>query len=384
MQWAPDTNWRLLRAAADLARRAATEFPDRPGNWITLGRLLLDLGDSQQCVDDLRKVASQFPACIELRFVLARALILTDAFEEALSEAESALAQAPDDRDAKILCFELLSRTKRWQAAGKLADEIAILSPGNWRLMAYYARSRDAETLLSFCDARLGEYPAHTGALYFKALTLAKLGRGVEAREVISLDRMIDISDLPVPAGYDNADAFCAALAQEIKRNPTLASDPRGLATRDGFQTRRLRHPGAVAIEALVAQIKQVVEGYESRVAGAPCLATGGPARVHFNCWAIVYGGEGHQKSHVHQDSWLSGVFFVAAPRPPGENTYRGSLMLGTLDRTDHEIDPPWGTLDVEPVPGRLVIFPSYLPHSTQSTGIEGARISVAFDIVPA
>ena len=65
--------------------------------------------------------------------------------------------------------------------------------------------------------------------------------------------------------------------------------------------------------------------------------------------------------------------FYVAAPRPSGENAYRGPLVLGVLDSSDQEIKPPWGTLEVEPVPGRLVMFPSYVPHATLPTCVEAA-----------
>jgi len=37
----------------------------------------------------------------------------------------------------------------------------------------------------------------------------------------------------------------------------------------------------------------------------------------------------------------------------------------------------------IEPVPGRLVLFPSYAPHGTEAAGIEGERISIGFDVIP-
>jgi uncharacterized protein (TIGR02466 family) len=384
MQWAPDTNLKLLRAATDLAHKAAAEFPDCLAIRITLARLLLDQGDARASVDCLRETASRLPDSVELRLTLAYALVDQDAFEEALSEARGALALAPDDKNAKVLYFELLIRTKDWETAGKLADDIAILSPGNERLMAYYFRSRGAEAVLSHCDGLLAENPAHTDAQYFKALMLAKLGRAREAHELISLGRLIDISNLPLPAGYDDTGAFREALANEITRNPTLAFNPRGKATCDGLQTRQLRQPGAVAVEALVAQIKQAVDAYERHIAGLPYgFAIGRPARARLQSWAVVYGSDGRQTVHRHPGGWLSGVFYVAAPRPQGENSYRGPLVIGAVDPVEG-VEPPWGTMDVEPVPGRLVMFPSYLPHATEPTGIEGARISVAFDVIPA
>jgi len=39
---------------------------------------------------------------------------------------------------------------------------------------------------------------------------------------------------------------------------------------------------------------------------------------------------------------------------------------------------------DPAKAPGRLVLFPLYTPHATEPSGIEGARICLAFDIVPA
>jgi putative 2-oxoglutarate-Fe(II)-dependent oxygenase superfamily protein len=46
-------------------------------------------------------------------------------------------------------------------------------------------------------------------------------------------------------------------------------------------------------------------------------------------------------------------------------------------------VDPPWGTREIRPVPGRLVLFPSYVPHATIATGSTDKRICIAFDVTP-
>jgi hypothetical protein len=78
----------------------------------------------------------------------------------------------------------------------------------------------------------------------------------------------------------------------------------------------------------------------------------------------------------------LSGVTYVAAPQIA--DTYQGALVIGLLDSG---LDPvktlPWPTREIEPVPGRLVIFPSFVPHMTRPTGVDGRRISVSFDVEP-
>ena len=98
----------------------------------------------------------------------------------------------------------------------------------------------------------------------------------------------------------------------------------------------------------------------------------------------MVSPSDGWQSSHIHPSGWITGVYYVAAPLPKGANAYRGPLVLGALDSQTLGIDPPWGVREVEPAPGRLVLFPSYLPHSTLPSGVDGSRICVAFDVVDA
>jgi hypothetical protein len=367
-----------------MARKATAQNPDIAESWLIRSRTLLEVGEAREAQDCLREAIARMPGRAVLHAALARILESDDCFEEALAQARQALALSPDSTNAKSVYFELLVITRDWDEAGKIIDDVAALSPLNIRLMEAWGRLRGLEALLSLCDARLAENPAHTDAHYFKALALAKLGRAANARAEIALDRLIDISELPAPPGYATAAAFREALAQEIRRNPTLKPDPRGKATRDGLQTRRLRQPGGVAVDTLIGQIKSAVEAYEGRLEGSSHgFAVGRPKKASLESWAVVYGEHGRQRSHRHPGGWLSGVFYVAAPRPNGSNTYKGPLMLGALDAVEHGIEPPWGVLEVEPVPGRLIMFPSYIPHATESTGIAGARISVAFDVVP-
>lgn len=79
---------------------------------------------------------------------------------------------------------------------------------------------------------------------------------------------------------------------------------------------------------------------------------------------------------------WLSGVYYVAAPRSTGDGVYQGALLVGTVN-SDRFANPPWGIREIEPVPGRIVLFPSFTPHATKPSGMAEERISVAFDVVP-
>jgi uncharacterized protein (TIGR02466 family) len=380
MQWVTELEFKKIKVAVELARKGVALSPDHPGNWLILGRALVALGKFQDAAAHLREAVAILPASAELRLLLVQTLMAQDLLEEALPHAETALVIAPDDALARYLTLELIASSKNGDGARLDMDAVAALSSISPRLMEIQANSLGPVGTLELCDAQLAENPAHTNSKYLKAIALAVLGRTAEARKLMLLDKLIELYELPVPPNYADGQSFRDALAKEIRANPTLTSDPRNKATRDGFQTRRLRQPDALAVEALLDQVKQAVETYVARLeALGDSFVMLHPEKARLDTWAVIYGSEGRQRAHCHPSSWLSGVYYVAAPRLSGEKAYRGPLIMGALD----SIEPPWGTREIEPVPGRLVLFPSYVPHATEPSGIDGARISVAFDVVP-
>ncbi len=98
--------------------------------------------------------------------------------------------------------------------------------------------------------------------------------------------------------------------------------------------------------------------------------------------WAVVLRQGGFQHQHVHTRTDLVGVYCVATPWRQGEAA-SGHLTL---------IDPRGGRLanrlaweadriEIEPVPGRLLLFPSFLPHRVEEVRQPGARITINFDV---
>ena len=384
MQWDTEFSPAKIRLAAELAREGSRRKPRSIANWLILGRALIRLGEFQEAATCLRQAIALLPRSAELERTLAEALIAQDLFEDALPHAEAAFELAPDNSNAKGLYFSVLALLHHWDRLGAHPDSVATFSASNHRLMGMQARARGPEDTVRLCDRQLEADPGHTNAKYLKALALAALGRMEEARNLIALDRLIEISDLAPPPGYAGDLPFREALAREIQSNPTLGPDPRGRSTCDGLQTRCLRQPDAVAIEALLPRLREAVDAYERRLAASDAaFAMGRPQKARLQVWAVAQGSAGRQKAHRHPLGWVSGVYYVAAPRSRDGNGWGGPLLVGALDPEEHGIDPPWGTLRVDPVPGRLVLFPSYVPHATEPSGVDGVRLCVAFDAVP-
>lgn len=384
MDWRVELDFEHSRVAGEMARLGTLTDPSRVGNWLTLHYALRHLGDSDGATECLRAAVVALPKSVELRLRLVGILIAQEAWEEALPHAEAALEMAPGDPTATNLLLELLivmgMRDRiDMEAAAALAGE-------NTRLLMLYAHSIAPEAAIRFCGSLLAERPSRAGPRYAKAVALVKLGRIEEACELMSMAGRVETVQLKTPASYPDDETFRGELAREIRSNPTLRFDPQSKTTRGGLQTQVLRRPDAVAVEALVGQIKEAVDAYEARLqaSGDPFAQTR-PERVHLNTWAVIYDGAGKQKPHMHPKGWITGVYYVSAPRAPGENAYRGPLVLGADNPIKDFGAPPWSTQEIEPVPGRLVMFPSHLPHATiPPGGDDGERICVTFDVIDA
>jgi len=102
------------------------------------------------------------------------------------------------------------------------------------------------------------------------------------------------------------------------------------------------------------------------------------PRDIRFTgSWSVRLTAGGHHANHVHPMGCLSSAFYLVLPPDLGDNE-AGWLTLGEpqaqlgLDLAPHRL--------IEPKPGRLALFPSWMWHGTRPFG-EGERLTVAFDV---
>jgi hypothetical protein len=75
---------------------------------------------------------------------------------------------------------------------------------------------------------------------------------------------------------------------------------------------------------------------------------------------------------------WLSSALYITLPEGLGGADHSGWLTLGEPQEELRLELPP--TRMVEPKPGRLALFPSWMWHGTRPFA-EGERLTVAFDV---
>lgn len=186
---------------------------------------------------------------------------------------------------------------------------------------------------------------------------------------------------------YDIADRLppLDELAETLRRLHTLAGHPLDQSLRGGTQTDGdiFKHVDPVLVhlrEAIRATVAEHVAKFPPPDERHPLLA---PARdtIQFDgAWSVRLRQGGFHVNHVHPAGWISSALYVVLPPDMGGDNQAGYLTLGEPRETNFEIDlAPLQT--VEPKPGRLVLFPSYMWHGTRPFG-EGERLTVAFDVV--
>jgi uncharacterized protein (TIGR02466 family) len=111
-------------------------------------------------------------------------------------------------------------------------------------------------------------------------------------------------------------------------------------------------------------------------------------------CWFQIQNGMAYHDVHTHGNCSWSGVYYVQCDQ---DAKRRAHPQLGEMNGVTRFYGPysQWlggahmdvgnaylqkNTLDVDPVPGRLVLFPSYLAHKAMPYEGDNERIIVSFN----
>lgn len=137
-------------------------------------------------------------------------------------------------------------------------------------------------------------------------------------------------------------------------------------------------------IQDLRAGIVTAVEEYRGRLPTIdpkhPLLRERRDGRIRFSgSWSVRLRDAGYHVNHVHPLGWISSALYVALPaNSPSDDRHAGWLKLG---EPPEELGLNLGpTQLIEPKPGRLVLFPSWMWHGTVPFSA-GERLTVAFDV---
>ena len=155
-----------------------------------------------------------------------------------------------------------------------------------------------------------------------------------------------------------------------------MAMPPRGLPIlrvemKPGATVRHMR-PGAISSH--IADLK--LDGNH------PFLARHSRNFRYAGAWSCLMRGQGFHTNHLHPEGWISSAYYVTVP----EATKDAETRNGWIKFGEPSLDLPLNNAvrrAVQPVPGRLVLFPSYMWHGTIPLQASSPRTTIAFDVTP-
>jgi uncharacterized protein (TIGR02466 family) len=104
------------------------------------------------------------------------------------------------------------------------------------------------------------------------------------------------------------------------------------------------------------------------------------------NMWANINYSGGYNRPHVHPNCLFSGVYYVKTQPQCGElvvNDPRPGIQ--TMMPARKQGQPPkhlWREAHIEPIQGRLIMFPAWLWHCVEPNQSNDMRISISFNFV--
>jgi tetratricopeptide (TPR) repeat protein len=294
----------------------------------------------------------------DVTLLRAAAQAALEAGDEDRGEALAARAEAlaPDDVGAKIQHASLLLAQGRAQAALSLARRATELAPNDqaaWGWLATAARAAGDPAYRWLCD-----YEAFVRAY-----------------------------DVDAPAGWPDVEHWLADLRSALRRLHRLSFQPPELTLRGGVQTTvELTQVADPAIRGFFAAIETPIRAYASALGDDRSHPLTRRKMLQYRVsgsWSVLLKPHGFHVDHFHPLGWLSSAFYVEVPDAVVDSRDReGWIRFG---------QPPFKTVPamgperyVQPRPGRLVLFPSYMWHGTVPFTAPENRLTIAFDVVPA
>lgn len=179
-------------------------------------------------------------------------------------------------------------------------------------------------------------------------------------------------------------DADLDALAALLRTLHRTRAHPIGQSLRGGTQTRgRLFWRGEPEIAGLHSAIDGALQEFAANLPPTderhPLLRHRDRTLIIEGSWSVRLQSSGFHVNHIHPHGLLSSACYIALPPGIASGDRQGWLELGAPP-VELGLDlPPLAV--IEPRPGRLALFPSYLFHGTLPFS-SGERLTVAFDAV--
>lgn len=335
--------------------KAALEKPSSPRRWIDWSRILIAHRQFAAAAEITERGLKTNQGNPELTALGTFCRGMTGDATAALADLDSLLHSQPKDSRLRLLTTQIAFRAGRPERAAELFERRTAENPADqhaWAMLGLAWRLMDDPREHWLCD----------------------------------YDRLVMVADVHSPDGKLGREEFAREVAKSLDPLHVTSAEPGDQSLRGGTQS----------IGDLFGRADPVIRQFRDAVTQAaaseisrlpddpthPFLSRKSQQFAFSGSWSVRLASGGRHAPHVHPKGWMSSAYY--ARLPTGDEGARqrqeGWIQFGILP--DHlELSLP-ARRTVEPAPGRLVLFPSYMWHGT--IPFEGGdRLTAAFDYIP-
>ena len=104
------------------------------------------------------------------------------------------------------------------------------------------------------------------------------------------------------------------------------------------------------------------------------------------NMWANINPPGGYNRPHLHPNCHYSGVYYIKAPKNSGQIVFNDPRTTSHMVMPNRiKATPPpdlWREVRIDPLVGRIIMFPAWLWHCVEPNESNDIRISVSFNFL--
>ncbi|TDJ14689.1 MAG: tetratricopeptide repeat protein [Gammaproteobacteria bacterium] len=413
-----------LEESAVAFRRVVGIYPELAAGHASLGVTLYEADDSQAAVQALLKAVELDPLYLEAHENLKKIRWFRGEHDRVDDSFRAACERRPDSARAfhnlgaaLLVSHDYAGAEKAWLRATRLQPDLGDAYDGLGQAYRYLDRLEEAlaahqkavvcapgtalfreefgTTLI-----RAGEYrraveelrtghqlnPRRSSLLAFLTIALNELG-DPSVDELVDYEKFVRVAQIDVPEGYDSLAAFNADLHEELQAHFHNPHPPMDQTMRGGTQTPNnlFQNPTGL-VRVLKEQISKVIQNFMDDLdpdPDHPFLRFINRDFVFTGVWSTIIKESGYDRSHVHNEGWMSGTYYAKIPDfdETQLSEHDGWIQLGEPNSLyASERNAPRRI--IPPRVGAVVLFPSYYWHGVQKFDRNGVRHSVSYDLI--
>ncbi|MCH8237546.1 MAG: tetratricopeptide repeat protein [Proteobacteria bacterium] len=349
-----------------------------------------DLGQQDRMDDSYYRASELLPQSSEIHCNLGKALNFSQKLVEAEKALNRALALDAENAEAHSELGCLYTKQKKFDEALAEHQEAVRLDGRNPFFREEWGNTLsiagDFKQAVGVIEKAHELHPRRSSIL--GALTIAMNETGdARVSEIIDIDEFLTTRFLEVPDGFDDLDAFNEALHAELEAMHTDHPEPPGQTMKGGTQIPGGLFTGPTGLTAVLKEkiskaLSEYIDSLE-KDPDHPFLRYLNPDFRFTGAWSTILHGSGYDDSHIHNEGWISGVYYIKVPDLPEDRWQAGegciqfgeppSMFVSERNKAQRV---------VRPIPGMAVFFPSYYWHGVRPFEKEAVRHSMAFDVI--